>query len=183
MKFIFLLLPFLMVFEAAAHAPFQAHVKKIRDIEDKIKDMEDEVDLKEKSKMNSRSLGRVEEAVERIIEIHGELIGHRRDMEIELSHIRSEHPEEGKVANLIVGVKARMAQGKVRREVDPLSIKMNDLFRKVQRKYASFLSYQGEEVPSEISRVNDIVKKQRGKRKDKEALGYIKKKGRVRLTK
>jgi len=153
-----------------------------RDIEDKITLLEEEVEHKQKEKMTVSSAARAEESMERIIAIHTELISHRRDLEIELSHIREDHPKEGRVANLIVGVKARMAKGKVRRELDPLTLRMNKLFKKVQRKYATFMQYGEEEVSEEILRANELVKKQRGARKDREASGYIKAKGRVKLS-
>lgn len=173
------------------HPPFLHHVSAIREIEDKIQELEDEIAQKEKDKMTIRSAHKVEDTLNRIIEIHGELIGHRRDLEIELGHVRSEHPEEGRSANLIVSLKERMANrggagsrrpASVQREVDPLYLRLNAIFRKVQRKYASFIDYKAEETSEKMSRVNAIVREQRGARKDKEAQSYIKKKGQILLT-
>ena len=160
---------------------FPAHLRKIKKIEAQIRILDDELERKVAAKNTTRDQGRIEEILQRIVEIHSELISQRQGLDEVLVHVKADHKEEGKKANLVNEVNDRLAVDKRKNVIDPLQNQLNALFRKIQSKYASFVvDRMGDE---DMEEVEVLVKKKKQMIKEKESNEYLRRKSKVKLVK
>lgn len=172
--FVFLIVP------TAWSSEWSVHRQTIKDIETKIMQLEMELDDKVKRKKSTKNQARVEENLQRIVEIHSELISLRKDLNNEIEHTKLDHPDKA-TSNSLKESKKMLEDSRRRFSVNPLNIKLDDLLRKIQSKFASFI--QEAEESEELVEVEEVIKKKKLMRKEKESQIYLRKKSKVKLVK
>lgn len=155
------------------------HLKNIDRIDRGIYKLEQELDVLVERKKKTRDHARIEETLQRIVEIHAELIALRKDIDLEKRHIKDEHPEHADlVDNLDVGKKASTTKPK---GLSPLDQQLTELLIKIQLKFASFM--EPEIKKQEMKDVEAVVKVKERKKKEREADVYLRRKSKVKLVK
>ncbi len=160
--------------------PWEDHKFEIRELERAIYKNQQELDVLVEKKKNTREQARIEQTLQRIVEIHAELISLRRNMDRTRNHLQKEHPD---YAHVLDESDSRMDRynAKVKRLSSPLSQHLDQLLIKVQMKYSSFIDT--DKKSEEMVAVEKVVKKKRKKKKEREADVYLRKRSKVKLTK
>ena len=160
---------------------FADHKKNIASIEQQIQALDKELAKNTAKKKTLRDTQKTEDLLQRIIQIQGEIISQKKDLDLEIQHVKAEHHEEGKAMNMFAEVKQRTDSKRRKDRSSPLQIQMSGLFQKIRSKYSSFIVE--EEGSEELEAVEKVVKTQAGKRRAKEAEVYLRKKSEIKLVK
>ena len=143
--------------------------------------MDDELEKKVEVKNTTRDQARVEETLQRIVEIHAELISLRRELDEVIEHVKDDHKEMGEKAQMFGAVKDRLAVEKRNRMIDPLQLRLDEMLRKIQTKYATMINQKADS--EEIREVERVLKKKKKYRQEKESREYLRRKSKVKLVK
>ena len=173
---LFLLCP---IFSFAHEWP--EHQRRIEELEKSISKFEQELSVLVDRKKKSRDSARNEENLQRIIEIHAELISLRRDMDHQRTHITAEHPKMAHVLDSYDSRSLKANQRKKRYRRSHLSSRLDQLLIKVQMKYSSFT--RQEEQTTDMIAVEKVVEKKRKKKREREADVYLRRRSKIKLTK
>lgn len=156
------------------------HQSTISRIERDIYKNQNELDVLVESKKKTRDRARIEETLQRIVEIHAELIALRKELDGERKHIQQEHPDKVALLEYIDPTKKPKSEN-AKSAVSPLDHQLDQLLIKIQLKFASFM--QPEEKKQELVEVEQVVKAKKKKRKEREAEVYLRRKSKVKLVK
>lgn len=160
--------------------PWPEHLQAVQDLERNIYKLQVELDTLVEKKKNTREKARIEETLQRIVEIHAELISYRKRMDAERDHIKLEHPDK---ANVIDNYDSRVSKtsptNKYKRS--SLSGDLDQLLIKVQMKFASYI--KTEEPSREILAVEKVVEEKQKKKKEREADVYLRRRSKVKVVK
>ena len=177
---IFISIYFLFSATVSFATEWGVHRQNIRNIETQILQLEAELKDKVDRKKSTKDRAMIEESLQRIVEIHAELISLRKDLSNEISHVKMDHPKEASSLN-IQESKKMLSDAKKKFSMNPLNIKLDDLIRKIQSKFASFI--QEAEETEEVLEIDEVIKQKKLQRKEKESQIYLRKKSKVRLVK
>ena len=155
------------------------HLDDIQRLEKGIYKYQQELDVLVDRKKKTRDAARIEETLQRIVEIHAELISLRQDLDKNRKHIAAEHPEQKGVLDNINAAAA--PKKKKRLGYSPLDRQLDDLLIKIQLKFATFM--QPEEKKQVMKDVEEVVKVKKRKKKEREADVYLRRKSKVKLVK
>ncbi len=170
-----------LLFSAQAMAtPWEGHIEDIESLERKIYKFEQELNVLVEKKKNTREQARIEQTLNRIVEIHAELISLRKSMDNVRNHLKLEHPDKAHVLDQYDSRVYGRKQRKNRIE-SPLSRQLDQLLIKIQLKFSSFMRNQ-EEKKDEMIAVEETLTKKRKKKKEREADVYLRKRSKVRLV-
>lgn len=177
-KFLFCLLT-LLYCDLASAAPWSEHQEVIQEVERETYKLEQELQVQVERKNSTRDHSRREEIVQRIVEIHAELIGQRKKIDNIRSHLKLEHPDLkvdlDQYDSRSSGVTANRSRPPSR-----ISGQLDQLLMKVERKFASFVKQ--EEKKKEIIEVEKVVQKKEKRKKERDADTYLRRKSKVRLV-
>ncbi len=169
----------LFVLKPILAEPWVEHQKTLSNTEREIFKHQQELEVLVEKKKGTHDRYRIEETLQRIVDIHTELITLRKIMDTERAHIKSMHPEKAALLeNIQFDPKAK---GNPKNKFSPISAELDELLLKVQLKYASF--QLPEEKKAELVQVEKIVELKEKKKKEREADVYLRKRSRVRLEK
>ena len=175
-KSILSLFVFFMAFQIQAK-PWKDHLEDISDLERNIYKFQQELDVLVERKKNTRERARIEQTLQRIVEIHAELISLRKNMDNTREHLKVEHPEK---AHILDDYDSRMFGRKNKSSSSSkLGAHLDDLLLKVQLKYSSFLLNQEKE---EVAEVEKVIMQKHKQKKEREADLYLRKRSKVRLV-
>jgi hypothetical protein len=160
-------------------SPWEDHLGDIEYLETQIYKSQQELDVLVEKKKNTREQARIEQTLNRIVEIHAELISLRGRMDNVREHLKDEHPEKAHVLDRydsrVYGRRSRQ-----RSYNSPLATKLDELILKVQLKFATFL--RPEQDKREVLAVEEEISKKRKEKKEREADVYLRKRSKVRLV-
>ncbi len=177
-----LFLPIAIAFSITAQAtPWEGHQEDIQDLERSIFKYQQELDVLVEKKKNTRDKARIEQTLQRIVEIHAELISLRKNMDTIRLHLKEVHPEKAHILdNYDSRVIASKKQGE-KYKSSPLSRELDQLMIKVQLKFASFI--RTEDKTEDMKEVETIITHKRKKKKEREADVYLRNRSKVKLVK
>lgn len=159
---------------------WSTHRQNIKNIETQIIQLETELEDKVEKKKSTKNQARVEENLQRIVEIHSELISLRKDLSNEIQHTKLDHADKASLSS-VQESKKRLESSNKRFSMNPLNLKLDQLIRKIQSKFASFI--EEAEDSEELVEVEEMIKQKKLKRKEKESQIYLRKKSKVKLVK
>lgn len=164
----------------ASADPWPEHLENVQDLERNIFKLQQELDTLVEKKKSTRDKARIEETLQRIVEIHAELISYRKRMDSERDHIKLEHPDK---TNIIDNYDSRTAKGSASKKwkSSPLGAQLDQLLIKVQMKFATFI--KTEEPSKEIVAIEKVVEEKQKKKKEREADVYLRRRSKVKVTK
>ncbi len=173
-----LLIPFLA--SVAVASPWEQHRADIEDLERSVYKMQQELDFLVERKKNTRETVRIEQTLQRIVEIHAELISLRKSMDNTREHLKAEHPEK---AHILDEYDSRMfaSKSRTRKFNSPLGRQLDDLLLKVQLKFASFV--RTEDRREEVLAVEKVLKTKRKEKKERDADVYLRRRSKIKLVK
>ncbi|MCJ8276046.1 MAG: hypothetical protein HRT44_05635 [Bdellovibrionales bacterium] len=178
-KFSLIILPALLLSIISNAHEWSEHLDDIQRLEKGIYKYQQELDVLVDRKKKTRDAARIEETLQRIVEIHAELIALRQDLDKTKKHIGEVHPEQvGVLDNLNLEAKPKK---KKRLGTSPLDRQLDDLLIKIQLKFATFM--QPEDKKDEMIEVEEVVKVKKRKKKEREADVYLRRKSKVKLVK
>ncbi len=155
------------------------HQKTLVDTERSIFKYQQELEVLVEKKKKTKDRARIEETLQRIVDIHTALITLRKKMDSERIHIEKEHPEK---AALLENVQFDPKAPKtLKNKFSPISSDLDQLLLKVQLKYASF--QVPEEKKAELVEVEKVIELKEKRKKEREADLYLRKRSRVKLEK
>lgn len=161
-------------------SPWEKHQFEIQELERSIYKSQQELDTLVEKKKNTRERARIEQTLQRIVEIHAELISLRKDLDTTREHLIAEHPDK---AHVLDEYDSRMSRynDKAKKLASPLSRHLDKLLMQVQLKFSSFINTQDKK--EEVVAVERAVNKKRKKKREREADVYLRKRSKVKLTK
>jgi len=155
------------------------HQKDIRIIERSIYKYQEELgNLIEKKK---KTRGRVEQSLQRIVEIHAELISLRKSHDNTRAHTRLEHPEHLDELSHLDAKANQSAKAKSRLVNSPLTRQLDQLLIKVQFKFATFLEVEAPVEKMQV--VEKVIRDKRKVKRERDADVYLRKRSKVKLSK
>lgn len=161
--------------------PWEGHQKEIEDLERNIYKFEQELAELVAKKKKTRDKARIEETLQRIVEIHAELISLRKGMDTMRSHLKEFHPEKAHILDNYDSRKKLALQNRERYKSSPISKQLDQLLIKVQLKFSSFMA--AEDQKKEIREVEKVVRSKRKKKREREADVYLRRRSKVKLVK
>ena len=172
----------LFLFSSSVQAlPWEEHLENIGELENGIFKYQQEMDVLIDKKKNTRERARIEQTLQRIVEIHAELISLRKTMDNTREHLKKNHPEK---AHILDNFDSRMFAVKKNKKKNPnsaLSKDLDQLLLKVQLKYSSFMSY--ENTSEKFKKVEQVIESKYKKKKEREADVYLRKRSKIKLSK
>lgn len=176
------LLMILLFFSSYAQAhSWDEHLGEVEELERNIYKYQQELDVLIEEKKNTREKARIEQTLQRIVEIHAELISLRKNMDTVREHLKAEHPGKAHILDQYDSRVRSANKQKKRYSNSPLSGELDQLLIKVQLKFASFM--HPEDKKEEILEVEKVMKVKRKQKKEREADVYLRKRSKVRLVK
>jgi hypothetical protein len=157
------------------------HIGEIEELERNIMKLQQEMEVLVEKKKNTREQARIEQTLQRIVEIHAELISLRGNMDHMRLHVESEHPDKIHVLDNHDSRMMAYKNKKGRLSNSPLSHKLDDLLLKVQMKYSTFI--RTDDKTDEMIAVEKVVKDKRKRKKEREADVYLRKRAKIKLVK
>ena len=157
------------------------HLAELAEVEHNINKLQEEMDTLVKRKKNTRDQARIEETLQRIVEIHAELIAQRKIIDDSQLHAKAEHAD---LAHVINGFDKRTKQAhkqKSKYGFSPLGSQLDALLVKIQLKYSTFI--RTEEPKEELVAVEKLVQKKRKKKREREADVYLRRRSTIKLSK
>ena len=165
-----------------AHSePWPEHQANIQDLERNIYKFEQELQTLIEKKKKTRERARIEQTLQRIVEIHAELISLRKRMDNTREHLKDEHPEYAHVLDDYDSRMSRYQQQKDSYRQSPISKELDDLLMKVQLKFSSFI--RTEKKNQAMEDVEEVVTEKLKKKKEREADVYLRRRSKVKLVK
>lgn len=161
--------------------PWESHQEDILEIERGIFKYQQELDVLVEKKKNTRDRARIEQTLQRIVEIHAELISLRKSMDNMRDHLSLEHPDKVRILDNYDSRMYALKKQNSKHQRSPLSRQLDDLMLKVQLKFASFI--RTDEQKEEMVAVESILQKKRKKKKEREADVYLRKRSKIKLVK
>ncbi|MCB0377351.1 MAG: hypothetical protein KDD33_02575 [Bdellovibrionales bacterium] len=179
LAFIILIFPFLFAGQWAEHS------KEIRMIEKQIFKYEQELENLVEKKKRYRDRGKIEETVQRIVEIHSELIGLRNNLHTIAQHVKAEHPDRaGQLNETFDEGHEKAAKKDIM--LSPLDRQLNILIAKIRTKFAGFMKPEeddDEELDENLVEAEKVIEEKKQKKREREAEIYLRRKSKVRLVK
>ncbi len=160
--------------------PWADHQFEIQELERSIYKSQQELDTLVEKKKNTREQARIEQTLQRIVEIHAELISLRKTLDTTRDHLKAEHPDK---VHVLDEYDTRMARynDRAKRLASPLSQQLDKLLMQVQLKFSSFMTV--EDKKEEVLAVEKVVDKKRKKKREREADVYLRERSKIKLTK
>lgn len=177
--FIFLIFIFSSPYLGAE--PWKGHKSDIEDLERDIYKYEQELQFLVDSKKKTRERARIEQTLQRIVEIHAELISLRKRMDNIREHLKTEHPDFAHVLDDYDSRMLRYQTEKGGRRRSPLSKDLDQLLIKVQLKFSSFV--RTEQRKQEMVEVDKVIEGKMKDKKEREADVYLRGRSKVKLVK
>lgn len=162
-------------------APWEEHQRTIEDLERSISKFEQELDTLVERKKNTRDRARIEETLQRIVEIHSELISLRKSMDTERAHIQEAHPKKTYVLDSYDSRSLKAKKNSRRYKRSHLSSQLDQLLIKVQLKFTKFMTT--DDKKEDMVAVEEVVEKKRKKKREREADVYLRRRSKVKLVK
>jgi hypothetical protein len=162
-------------------SPWDSHLKTLEGLDNDIRKLEEELDVLVDKKKNSRDQARTEEALQRIVEIHSELITARKSFDKERIHIEQEHKEQAHLLDAYDSRTSKTKKNSKKYIASPISSELDQLLIKVQLKFASFM--QNQEPTKDVQAVQQVVDQKRKQKREREADVYLRSRSRVKLSK
>ena len=178
---LFTFIVLIFAFSTARTEPWSEHQEKIQDLERNIYKYEQELDVLVERKKNTRERARIEETLQRIVEIHGELISLRKTMDSQRTHLQAEHPDKAHVLENYDSRSVKVGRANKKYGSNPLSPQLDQLLIKVRLKFSSFMVQ--DEQKDEAIAVEKVVEAKRKKKREREADVYLRRRSKVKLVK
>lgn len=153
------------------------HQRNIATMDRDIYKHQQELEVLVEKKKNTHDQFRIEETLQRIVEIHTALLTMRKKLDEERRHIEQEHPEQKAWLEEVNRMQSETNQPTRKRTA--LSAQLDELLLKVQLKYAQF--QLPEDKNEELAEVDKVVEIKEKKQKSREADVYLRKRSKVKL--
>lgn len=156
------------------------HQEDIEELEHDIFKLQQELDVLVERKKNTRERARIEQTLQRIVEIHAELISMRKSMDTTREHLKLDHPTK---VSVLDDYDSRMKSIRKRKNkfASPLSRQLDLLMIKVQLKFSSFI--KTEDKKEEQVAVEKVIEGKEKRKKEREADVYLRRRSKVKLVK
>lgn len=163
---------------------WKEHKYEIRQLESQIIKLEQELEIMVERKKNTRQASQIEQTLQRIVEIHSELITLRKTMDTTRDHLKLDHPDKVAFLNEFDSRMKNAKKKKVTKKT-PLSRRLDDLLIKIQLKYAGFakIEEKEEEKKEEVAVVEKVIEVKKKEKKEREAKDYLQRRMPVKLSK
>lgn len=180
LRFSFSILAIILMCQSVSAAPWETHQAEIEDLERSVYKLQQELEFLVERKKNTRERVRIEQTLQRIVEINAELISLRKTMDTTRTHLEAEHPEQ---AGILDEYDSRMFafRKKNRKYNSPISKQLDSLLLKVQLKFASFVTT--DDRRTQVREVENVLKKKRKQKKEREADIYLRRRSKIKLVK
>jgi len=172
---------FLILSAPAFAGDWDDHFEDITDLERNIVKLQQEMDVLVEKKKKTREQARIEQTLQRIVEIHAELISYRKNMDNMRDHLKLDHPDKVHILDNYDSRMFAVKKKKGKYRGSPLSQKLDHLLIKVQIKYSSFI--RTDEKSDEMIAVENVEKRKRKQKKEREADVYLRRRSKIRLVK
>ena len=173
---ILLLLPLSTVADEAS-----SHIDNIDQFKKRIYKYEQELNIQIEKKKTLRDRARVEETLQRIVEIHAELIAIRQSLNTEEKHLRLDHPQLASEHEKEGGSKLSKVDRK-KYQLSPVDRKLDKLLEKIQSKYASYIVKEEEKKKAAVKEFEGVVRQKKKEKKQRDSDTYLRRKSKVRLS-
>lgn len=175
-----LIVVFSLMFHPVVFAEeWSGHIENIERIEKSLYKFQQELDVLVETKKKTRDRARIEETLQRIVEVHAELISLRKDLDTERDHLKKDHPD---MAHVLDSFDTRVKpKSEKKYTLSPLDSQLDNLLIKVKLKFASFM--EDGDQKKEMVEVKKVVEVKKRKKKEREADVYLRRKSKVKLVK
>lgn len=168
-------------FSFAKADPWESHKEEVQELEHNIIKYEQELGELVEKKKKTRDKVRIEETLQRIVEIHAELISLRKSMDTLAAHLKVEHPEKAHILDDYDSRKRSRVSQSGRFKRSPITKQLDQLLIKVQVKYASFMKV--DDKKEAVQKVEKVVQKKKKEKREREADVYLRRRSKVKLVK
>ena len=160
---------------------WHVHRGDIEDLERDIFKLQQELDTLVEKKKKTRERARIEQTLQRIVEIHAELISMRKTMDQTREHLKMDHPTKVAVIDEYDSRMQSIKKAKKSKFSSPLSRQLDMLMIKVQMKYSSFI--KTDEKKAESIAVEKVIQEKEKRKKEREADVYLRRRSKIKLVK
>ena len=161
--------------------PWESHQEQIQLIEKQMYKFEKELNVLVERKKSSHDQVRIHETLDRILEIHAELIGLREKMDEQKIHLEKEHPDK---AHILKHFDARLIKSQIdQREYtrSELSGQLDQLLIKIKMKYSHLAGE--EKAERDLAEMNALVSEKKEQKKNRKAETYLRERSDIKLSK